>query len=106
MKKIALVMLMFLVMCSICYGETSIALTDDTLVTSDTMLKCLAKSQQKALVVTGTVADTFAIYEDGVLVKTITLAATSEKWTSSHTVSTFKVNWTLAGAGGATLYCY
>ena len=86
------------------YAATSLALVDNTLITETSTLKALAHSGEKALVVTGTIGDTFVIHEDGLSVKTITLAAATEKYTFSHIAMSYKVDWTLAGAGGATLY--
>lgn len=80
----------------------SIALTDNTLVTDTAVLRGLASNKQKAIVLTGQVSDTFEIFEDGVSVKTITLAATSEKWVFYHPISAFKIDW--SGSDSATLY--
>lgn len=87
----------------IAYGAIVISLTDNTLVTDDNMLRCLAGGGKKALITTGGAGNTFAIYEDGVLVKTITLATASEKYTFEHISTTYKVDWN--GNDTATLYC-
>ncbi len=91
----------------IAYGASMLALTDNTLVTDDSMLRCLAQSGQKALVLTGSTNDPFRVYEDGVLVTTITLATASEKYSFDHVAGTYKIDWTTTAtaADTATLYC-
>lgn len=83
------------------YAARMISLQDDTLVTNSAALSGLSKDSVKSVILTGTPGDTFEITEDGVLVKTITLAAASEKWNFYHTASSYKINW--SGADTATL---
>lgn len=108
MRKIFIFLLSFVVFIGsikTLYAALSIALSDNTLVTDATVLRALSRSGEKALVLNGSIGDTFEITEDGVSVKTITLAATSEKWTFNHTISTYKVNWSAPGTDTATLIC-
>lgn len=106
MKKLVFISmaLAFFIFSKSIYAATFISLADNTLVTNEIVLRALLKSAQKALIITGDVGDTFAISEDGVVVKTITLAATSEKWVFNHAASSYKVDWSAPGTDTAILY--
>lgn len=108
MRKIIIFLLFFSIFVGIIkpiYAALSLVLVDNTLVTDAAILKELSRGGEKALIVSGSIGDTFEIIEDGVLVKTITLEATSEKWTFNHTSSSYKVNWSAPGTDTATLIC-
>ena len=104
MKKLILSFILVLVLSSISWAATSIALVDNTLVTDAATLRALSKGNPKAIVLGGTISDTFAIYEDGVLVKTITLAAASEKWVFTHMATSYKIDFSV-GTDTAQLIC-
>lgn len=99
--------LLAMVLAAYVWGASMLALSDNTLVTDDSMLRCLAGSGQKALVLTGSANDPFRVYEDGVLVTTITLATASEKYSFDHVAGSYKIDWTTTAtaADTATVYC-
>ncbi len=107
MKKYFTIMLLLLVVSGmgICIAADKLSLADNTLVTDDSMLRCLSRTGEKALVFTGNIGDAFTIYEDGVAVTTITLAAVAEKYEFNHVSSTYKVDWTPTATATTTLYC-
>lgn len=105
MKKIiALVLGGLLMWNGVSYAANgSIVLVNNTLVTNTNALKALSSSDQKILLLTGTISDTFQIYEDSVLVKTITLAATSEKWVFNNMCTSYKIIFSSPGNDTASL---
>ena len=113
MKKFIFSIILVIVMIPImAIGGNYVALVDNTLVTDTALLRCLQRGDTtKVLIVTGvggSVNIPFAIYEDGINTKTITLStASSEKYTAMQPMSSLKVDWTdTAGTGSASLGCY
>lgn len=107
MKSVLLIsaaIICFALSAKIGYAATEIVLQDNTLVTNEAVLRALSGTNAKALVVNGSIGDTFAISEDGVLVKTITLEAISEKWVFFHAATSYKVDWSATGTDSASLY--
>lgn len=103
-KFFVILFVMFNLYAQTVYAAISISLADNTLVASEGVLRALSKNTSKALVLSGAINDTFAIYEEGVLVKTVTLVSTSEKWLFDHVVTTYKVDWSAPGTDTAILY--
>ncbi len=114
MRKILLILLVcvFAVTSSVMAIAPFENMTDNTLVSDaaaggQAIMGCLEYSNTTAkFKMTGTIGDTFIIYEDGAAIYTVTLKETIELWERTGPMQNVKVDWTLAGSGGAKITCF